>query len=165
VTEASPRFALPYIVPGQAQKEQYHNEAVLLADLLLHACVEGGPDPTPPGDPEPGQAWLVASPAAGAWNGRDHCIAGWTESGWRFVAPVAGMSVWKKDAGLWAHWTGSSWSSGEVPAARLVVGGQQVVGERQPAVPSPSGGTTIDAEARSALNAVIVALRSHGLID
>jgi hypothetical protein len=165
MTEASPRLALPFIVPGQAQKEHFHNQALLLADLLLHACVEGGPDESPPAEPQPGQAWLVASPAAGEWSGRSHCVAGWTESGWRFVAPVEGMSVWKRDAGLWVHWTGSMWSDGEVPAARIMVAGQQVVGGRQPEVPSPSGGTIIDVEARAALSALIVSLRTHGLID
>jgi hypothetical protein len=32
-------------------------------------------------------------------------------------------------------------------------------------VPSPSGGTIIDAEARLAVDALIAALMSHGLID
>jgi hypothetical protein len=47
----------------------------------------------------------------------------------------------------------------------VTVGGQQVVGERLETVPSPSGGTIIDAEARAAVDAVIVALRTHGLIE
>jgi hypothetical protein len=165
LTDASPRFALPFLVPGQAQKEHCHNEALVLADLLIHACVEAGPIASPPPDPEPGQAWIVASPGQGAWSGKNHCIAGWTESGWRFAAPVPGMAVWKKDAGFRVYWTGSAWSSGELPATALFVGGQQVVGERQPAVPSPSGGTIIDQQARATLGALIVALRSHGLID
>lgn len=162
---ASPRFALPFIVPGQAQKEQFHNEALLLADLLLHASVESGPIATPPPDPEPGQAWLVASAAEGDWTGRAHCLAAWTDSGWRFVVPIEGMSIWNRGSGLWMQWTGSAWREGEIAASRILVGGEQVVGERQPAVPSPSGGTIIDAEARASLGALIVTLRSHGLID
>jgi hypothetical protein len=47
----------------------------------------------------------------------------------------------------------------------LVVGGLKVVGERQPAVPSPSGGTVIDEEARAAIASLTAALKSHGLID
>jgi hypothetical protein len=165
VNEESPRFALPYIVPGQAQKEHFHNEALLLADLLLHACVEGGPRASPPAEPEPGQAWLVASPAEAEWAGKNHCLAGWTGAGWRFVAPVGGMSVWRKDLGLHLCWSGTAWTNGEVSATAVVVAGRQVVGARQPAVPSPSGGTIIDAEARAAVDALIVTLRSHGLID
>ncbi|HEX8366554.1 MAG TPA: DUF2793 domain-containing protein [Allosphingosinicella sp.] len=165
MTDATPRFALPFILPGQAQKELFHNEAILLADALLHAAVEGAPQIEVPVDPTPGQCWIVAAAATGAWSGRDHALAIWTEGGWRFAAPIPGMAVWNKAEATWLIWSGTSWRSGEVPAAKLMIGGQQVVGPRQPAVPSPSGGTTIDAEARSALDALIVALRSHGLID
>jgi hypothetical protein len=75
------------------------------------------------------------------------------------------MLVWEKTAHLWLHWKGAVWSSGELPAANLRIGGQPVVGPRLPAVPSPSGGTIIDAEARAAVTAVVAALMSHGLID
>jgi hypothetical protein len=75
------------------------------------------------------------------------------------------MTAWDKSTGLRLLWDGSAWSDGEVAAARIVVNGQQVVGPRQPAVPSPSGGTIIDAEARAALAGIIETLMSHGLID
>lgn len=165
MTEASARFAFPFILPGQAQKELFHNEALAAVDALLHAAVEGAPAASAPAAPLAGQSWIVAPGAAGAWTGRDHALASWTAGGWRFAAPLAGMLAWNKAGGHWLHWNGSGWSSGEIPATKLVVGGRQVVGERQPAVPSPSGGTIIDEEARAAVQAVIVALRSHGLID
>ena len=92
-------------------------------------------------------------------------IAAWTDGGWRLIAPTPGMLVWEKGAALWLHWTGSAWSGGEVPAAGLTIGGERVVGPRLPALPSPSGGTIIDAEARTAIEALIVALKTHGLTD
>jgi HK97 family phage major capsid protein len=49
-------------------------------------------------------------------------------------------------------------------ADRLLVGGQQVVGARGAAIPAPTGGSTIDAEARSAIGNILAALRNHGLI-
>lgn len=159
------RFQLPFILPGQAQKEVFHNEALTRLDLAVHAAVEEGPLSTPPPAPQVGKSWIVASGAVGDWIGRDDQVAGWTESGWRFILPQPGMAAWNKSAGLWLHWTGSGWSLGEWPVARITVGGQQVVGERQPAVPSPSGGTTIDQEARAAIDALIATLMSHGLID
>jgi hypothetical protein len=162
--EATARLALPFIMPGQAQKEFYHNEALTRIDLALHACVEGQLA-SPPADPAEGECWLVAAGASGAWSGKEAMIAGWTSARWRFLKPVAGMCVRKKSSGLWLEWLGNEWSSGEVAAASLIVGGQKVVGERQPAVPSPSGGTTIDAEARAAIVALTAALKSHGLID
>jgi len=165
MSEKSARFALPFIVPGQAQKEHFHNEALVLADALLHPAAESGPITDPPADPAPGQSWIVAPDGAGEWSGKAHMLATWTAGGWRFVLPAAGMLVWNRAADLWVHWTGTAWSSGEMRASRLVVGGNQVVGPRAPAVPSPSGGTVIDAEAREAVNQVIVALKSHGLIE
>jgi hypothetical protein len=52
-----------------------------------------------------------------------------------------------------------------VEAEDMPVNGKKVVGERQPAVPSPSGGTIIDAEARAAIAAITAALKSHGLTE
>ncbi|HEX8191457.1 MAG TPA: DUF2793 domain-containing protein [Allosphingosinicella sp.] len=165
MTEATPRFALPFILPGQAQKELFHNEALLAADALLHPAAETPPLADPPPAPEAGQSWIVAAQGTGAWTARDHDLATWCDGGWRFASPVAGMRIWIKSLALWVHWTGSAWSDGELRGSRVAINGQQVVGARQPGVPSPSGGTIIDAEARSALAGVIVALRSHGLID
>lgn len=165
MTDTSARFAFPFILPGQAQKEAWHNEALALIDAALHACIEESPLATPPGSPAAGQSWLVAAGATGAWAGEDDRLACWTGGGWRFVAPLPGMPVWNKADGVWLHWTGSGWSDGALPATALSIGGQQVVGPRLPDVPSPSGGTTIDAEARAAVDALIATLKSHGLID
>ncbi len=165
MTETSARFALPFILPGQAQKEAFHNEALALVDAALHACVEEGPTASPPADPDGGQAWIVAAGATGAWTDKAGALACWTAGGWRFVAPVPGMLAWNKAHGCWIHWSGSAWSDGSLPAAGLVIGGDRVVGPRLPDVPSPSGGTVIDAEARAAVDALIATLKSHGLID
>jgi hypothetical protein len=81
------------------------------------------------------------------------------------LVPIAGMSVWDEAAGYARRWTGSAWSNGELPVAGIVIGGKQVVGNRLAAVPSPSGGTTIDAEARAAIAALTVALKTHGLTE
>jgi hypothetical protein len=165
MSEATPRFGLPFILPGQAQKEQFHNEALSAADALIHPAAEAEPLAVPPAAPLAGQSWIVAAASTGAWSGKAGQLATWTAGGWRFAAPVQGMRVWIKSLALWVHWTGSFWSDGELRGSRLMVDGQQVVGKRQPAMPSPSGGTIIDVEARSAIAAVIVALKSHGLID
>lgn len=165
MTDWSARFALPYILPGQAQKEAYHNEALSALDALVHAAVEGPAAAVPPPAPQEGQCWIVAAGASGEWDGQQHKIACWTSGGWRFLTPIPGMKLWDKAAGHWRHWTGSAWSDGRFPAAGYLVGGQQVVGPRVAAVPSPSGGTIIDTEARAAIDALIVALKSHGLTD
>lgn len=45
------------------------------------------------------------------------------------------------------------------------VDGTQVVTDQQPAIPDATGGVTVDTEARAAINALLAALRVHGLID
>ena len=165
MTDATPRFALPFILPGQAQKELFHNEALVVVDAVLQAAVEEGPRAAPPDSPAAGQCWIVASGGSGAWDGHDGALAVWIDGGWRFIAPAVGMSVWDKAGGVPRRYDGSAWSGGRVACAGLSVAGKDVVGERLPAVPSPSGGTIIDVEARAAVDAVIAALKSHGLTD
>lgn len=45
------------------------------------------------------------------------------------------------------------------------VDGVQVVKEQQPAIPSPTGGSIVDTEARTAINSILTAMRTHGLIQ
>jgi hypothetical protein len=52
-----------------------------------------------------------------------------------------------------------------VRGAALVIEDQQVVGPRGAAIPSATGGTVIDDEARAAIDAILSALRQHGLIE
>jgi hypothetical protein len=162
--EATPRFDLPFILPGQAQKEIFHNEALTRIDALLHGAVEGL-RANPPESHAAASCWIVESPASGAWAGQETKLAFWTGGGWRFIAPREATQVWNLADRLPWRWTSGAWAPAEARTARLVVGDLQVVGARQPGVPSPSGGTTIDAEARAALDLIIVALKSHGLID
>lgn len=164
MTERSARFDLPFILPGQAQKEMYHNEALAALDGLVHAAVEGSAAAVPV-DPAAGASWIVAPGAGGAFAGHDGALALRTAGGWRFLAPVEGMAVWDKAAGVMRRWTGAAWSDGAVAAARLTIGGAQVVGPRLAAIDDPFGGAVVDAEARTAVAAIIVALKSHGLID
>ena len=164
MTISSTRFGLPFIMPGQAQKEAFHNEALALLDGLVHPAVSGI-SAAPPAAPAEGESWIVAAGASGDWSGQQGCVSIRTTGGWRFATPVPGMAVWDGAAGYERYWTGSAWSDGRLPVAGTVVGGKQVVGSRLVAVPSPSGGTTIDVEARAAIAALTVALKTHGLTE
>jgi hypothetical protein len=165
MADTTPRFALPFILPGQAQKELFHNEALARIDLALHPAVEGTPLTEPPAEPADGLCWIVAAPGTGDWEGHDGQLAMWSEGGWRFLPPAPGTTAWNKAASLPLLWDGSQWREGTLLCAGLVVNGVQVVGPRQAAVPSPSGGTIIDEEARAAISALTAALMSHGLIE
>ncbi|TMJ11453.1 MAG: DUF2793 domain-containing protein [Alphaproteobacteria bacterium] len=165
MAESTPRFSLPLILPGQAQKELFHNEALALLDAAVHCEVEGVASGDPPPEPVVGQCWIVGPGAAGAWAERDDAIAMWTESGWRFVVPPRGMTARDRDSGMDRRFDGTGWSDGAVQGSRFEVDGVKVVGNRQPSVASPSGGTIIDVEARLAIDALIEALMQHGLTD
>jgi hypothetical protein len=165
MADTTPRFALPFILPGQAQKELFHNEALARIDLALHPAVEGPPAAEPPLAPAEGQCWIVAIAASGDWSGRDGMLAMWSEGGWRFLAPAPGTSAWNKAANVPLLWDGLQWREGELACAGILVNGVRVVGGRQPGVASPSGGTIIDEEARAAINSLTAALMSHGLIE
>lgn len=164
MTDKSARLDLPFLIPGQAQKEFFHNEALAQIDMMLCAAVEGEAVATPPASPALGQSWIVASGASGAWTDRGNALACWTIGGWRFAPAVPGMKVWDKGAGLFRYWNGSAWSSGELTVSKIIVQGNQVIGQRLPAISSPSGGSTVDVEAREAIAAIRAALMSHGLI-
>lgn len=164
MSEATARFALPFILPGQAQKEVFHNEALTRIDMALSPTIQGPPAGTPPSDPAEGQSWIVSDSPSGAWTGKNNQVAMWTAGGWRFLLPPPGTMAWDASQELWLHFDGAGWSDGALPASSIRIGGLKVLGERQPDVPNPSGGTIIDIEARAALVAITAALKSHGLI-
>lgn len=164
MTETSARFALPHILPGQAQKELFHNEALALIDAALHPVAESIGDDDPPVSPDIGQCWIVGATPTGEWTGMAQKLACWTIGGWRFVSPAEGMAIWLPAAGLWARHAAGAWSEGVLPVAELHVDGLRVVGAREPSIAAPSGGTTVDSEARSTIALMLAALRNHGLI-
>jgi hypothetical protein len=140
---ATPRFSLPLLFAGQAQKEFTVNEAHALCDALLHAACEGAAAAPPP-DPADGDTWLVASGATGEWAGQDGAIAARQGGNWLFVAPLEGMRLFDG-------------ATGQVLLYRS--------GWQRPAAPvAPSGGVVIDAEARAAIAELISALSDAGVL-
>lgn len=162
--DATVRWALPQLFAGQAQKELFHNEALTRIDVLLHGAVESADEHMPPVSPEIGACWIVAAGASGAWEGQEGVLACWTEGGWRFVAPRAGLSLWVADRSHAMQHDGESWQNAAVRDDGFYVGDARVVGAPAAAIADPSGGATVDMEARSALAAILGALRTHGLI-
>ncbi|MBX9814173.1 MAG: DUF2793 domain-containing protein [Sphingomonas sp.] len=151
--ETTPCLALPLLQPGQAQKELYHNEALTLLDLIVPGAVRAIAA-TPPAAPQPGEAWIVAAGASGAWSGRVGAIAGWTGGGWRFVAPREGLALWLSDSGVPARYRAGAWTTG----ANALLGGAR------PTIAAPSGGGTADTQARATLAALLAALAALGII-
>jgi hypothetical protein len=161
----TPRLALPFLSPGQAQKEFTHNEALQTLDIVAASSVEESPRSDPPASPAIGACYIVDAAATGAWAGRSQSVAGFTTGGWRFVTPVEGMAAYVKSVSIWALYRAGAWELGVLRGSAVEVGGQQVVGNRASAIASAAGGTTIDTEARAVIDQILDALRHHGLIE
>ncbi len=162
--DSTPRLALPLLRPGQAQKEITHNEALALLDLTVQANVLAVGVATPPAAPVPGGAWIVGTAPTGDWAGQAQRLAGWTTSGWRFVAPYEGMTVWSIADAQPARFAGDGWTLGVLAGSRVAIGGVDVVGARRAAIANPIGGTIVDNQARASITAILATLRGHGLI-
>jgi hypothetical protein len=162
--ETTERLSLPMIIPGQAQKELFHNEALQVIDIVLAAAVEQPPLNDPPANPAAGACYLVGDAPSGEWAAYAGSVASFGSAGWRFVAPVVGMTVSVKPTGAIATFGTTGWEIGSIRGSQLIIDGNQVVGPRAAAIADPSGGTTVDTEARTALEQILACLRHHGLI-
>ena len=164
MTLQTDRLSLPLHAVAQAQKEMTHNEALVQLDALVQPVVVAVAPSNVPVAPVAGQGWIVGSAAPGGWAGHDGALAVWTAGGWRFLAPFEGMTVWSLADSIFFRRTSTAWVAGVLSGRTLVLDGLQVVGARGAAISSPVGGATIDAEARTAVTAVLERLRTHGLI-
>ncbi len=162
--DMTPRWEMPLLYAGQAQKEMFHNEALMRIDMLLHGAVESAQLGSPPASPEPGQAWIVGPSGEAAWAGRAGQVAFWSEGGWRFVAPHKGLALDVGDLGHRLVFDGEDWQPESMRGDGIYIEGAKIVGARQPAIAAPVGGMITDAEARSTIAAILATLRTHGLI-
>lgn len=138
----TPRFGLPLLFAGQAQKEAHVNEAHSLADAILH-CAVMGEQAAPPASATEGDCWLVGASPAGAWAGHAGKIAAMQGGNWLYITPRDGMRVLDRSTGQDRRYLGA-W--------------------RQPVAPAlPTGGTVVDIEARSALTELVASLRHAGI--
>lgn len=140
----SARFALPFLFAGQAQKEGHVNESLARIDAALHPAIEGELA-APPASPGEGQSWLVGASPGGAWTGHAGQLASYAGGNWLFIAPRDGLRVLNRATGQDIRFH-STWKVANRPAA-------------------PSGGSTIDSEARAALTALIAALTTAGILS
>ena len=161
---ATPRLALPFLAAGQAQKEFYHNEALQTLDMVAAAAVEDGPLDTPPGSPAVGSCYIIGTAPTDVWAGHSNALAAYTSGGWRFLNPPEGLTAFMKSSQLWSTFRSGAWETGVLRGSSVVIAGEQVVGSRASSIPSPTGGSVIDIEARSAINLILGAMQQHGLI-
>ncbi|WP_061927276.1 DUF2793 domain-containing protein [Altererythrobacter epoxidivorans] len=142
LNQATTKWQLPFLIPGQAQKEVTVNEAFARIDSLLSLAV-AGVSANPPPEPYEGEAWLVSSEASGVWAGQVDRVAVCIGSAWQFYSPHPGMQVLNEQTGQYLYCF-QGWQTSSEPA-------------------SPSGGETVDIEARASIDAIIDALRNSGI--
>lgn len=138
----TPNFNLPMLIPGQAQKEFFVNQAFAMIDSVAKRAILGSMQ-NPPETPGEGSSYRVTAPATGDWEGKEDAIACYIAGAWQFLVPYNGMTVFDQAAGRMLHFNGS-WRSANAPA-------------------SASGGTHIDQEARQALEQLVSALKAIGI--
>jgi len=141
-TGTTPRFALPYLFAGQAQKEFFVNEAHAITDLLLQPVVEGETN-TPPVTPATGESWLVSNNPTGAWVQNEGSLAGFYGGTWLFVPPTEGLRIWDKATRQILVYR-DTWLRAAEPTAT-------------------TGGGIVDTELRAAFSDLIEALKISGI--
>lgn len=105
--------------------------------------IEGEAD-TPPSAPVEGESWLVGDAPSGAWAAHAGKLASYQAGAWIFASPRDGMSVLDRTTGQRVHHRD---------------------GWQRPATPAePTGGATIDAEARAAIVGLIEVLIASGIL-
>ena len=81
----------------------------------------------PPGGPAPNDRYIVASPATGAWVGKEDRIAQWNGASWDFILPTEGFTAWVADEDFWYTYNGS-WAVEFVPRSRTLTAGAGLTG-------------------------------------
>ena len=120
--DASPRLALPCMLPNQTQKHVTHNEALQRLVALVQLIVQERNLTALPPAPEEGRCWVVVPRASGDWADHEGRIPTWQDGAWTFVAPQTGWRAFIADKGLICVWSGSVWSEMLHNLSRLGIG-------------------------------------------
>jgi hypothetical protein len=111
MSDTSPRLALPYLQPAQAQKHVTHNEALRVLDVVVQLAVVAFGATVPPTLPEEGKVYALGVGATGAWFDEDGKLAVWVDAGWQFHVPEPGWIATLAGGRELRVWTGSGWQA------------------------------------------------------
>jgi hypothetical protein len=116
----STHLAMPYLEAAQAQKHVTHNEALRVLDAIVMLTVLDRDLATPPGSPDDGDRYLVASSPTGAWVSQAGKIAARQDGAWRFCSPQEGWRIWIADEDILLVFNGTSWTGSATQNAALI---------------------------------------------
>jgi hypothetical protein len=110
--EQSPRLALSYVAPSQAQKHVTVNETFRRLDALVQLSVRSRSVSAEPGAPSEGDGYILpASPSGAAWDSyAEHDIAVFQDGAWVAVAPAEGVRAYVADEGIIVAFDGAIWT-------------------------------------------------------
>lgn len=109
MSDASPRLALPFLLPSQAQKHVTHNEALARLDMLVQARALATAAVAPPPGPEAGALYALGAAPEGDWAGHAGELALWDGTGWSFAEAPEGMRLWDSAAQRLVIRVGGGW--------------------------------------------------------
>ncbi|MBA5779328.1 DUF2793 domain-containing protein [Stappia sp. F7233] len=85
------------------------NEALHVIDQAMNLVVLRRDLTEPPADPAEGDKYAIASPASGAWTGREGQIAVLVNGIWHFFTPETGWRLYDQATKQLLVWDGSEW--------------------------------------------------------
>ncbi|MFL9823424.1 DUF2793 domain-containing protein [Rhodoplanes sp. SY1] len=118
----TPHLGLPLIAASQNQKHVTHNAALVVLDAVVSLSVVDSGHTAPPGAPNEGDRYKVASGATGPWAGWDLNIALYTSGQWTKLVPRKGWFCFDEATGAMTVWTGAAWTDLGVAAGFLSFG-------------------------------------------
>ena len=105
----SNNLGFTFIEQSQSQKEVTANAALAAIDAIMNTGAIDKDLATPPSSPASGDVYIIAVSPTGAWAGKAGQIA-YYNSGWKFIVPKEGASLWVKDEDVYYIYSGSAWS-------------------------------------------------------
>lgn len=115
----SPRLALSYILPQQAQKHVSANESFRRLDALVQLSVIARDETVEPAAPAEGDLYIIPGGASGlVWQTFEAGdIAAFQDAQWRTIAPGAGWRAFIQSESRFAVFDGAAWVTDEASEA------------------------------------------------
>ncbi|MEQ8405735.1 MAG: DUF2793 domain-containing protein [Oceanicaulis sp.] len=110
--DTTPRLALPWLMPAQAQKHVTVNEALGRLDALVGAAVESRTASAQPASPAEGEAYILPAGASGSdWETySEHDLVYFQDGAWARIAPRRGLIVHVADEADAVIYDGAAWT-------------------------------------------------------
>ncbi len=150
----TPLLGLDYLMPEQAQKHVTMNDALRRLDGMVQLAVINRTTAAPPPNPQNGDRYLIAANATGAWQRHDGELAFYQDTGWGFVTPQSGWTLWDSGDETLLVFSSQQWEAIEVGATptqpSLIQTDEAVfdLGQNTGALPIPSHITLLGVTAR-----------------